>query len=306
MGLDTANPGPALTEGLRGTTRTDGTGLCSPQSCPQGHTPPGCGQQRPGGCPAARGSRRHCSPACPLGPWRLWPGPAWALPLGQGLRPGPGPSTPTGSWPTFHWPQGSCGDSWARQWQGQGSRGWGERHPLASSRPASLCRQTPTLPQVSSQTLGQGVRDLHFPGETVENHARARAGHQAPPPALEAAAGGASLFGGGASLLGRGRGTCGLCSICVSSWAGRMLQVLLELHELGPRAASRSLWSPGRDKGGRAQGNHHSCAGRLDDSRVSVSMGNGQVIGVDSTLSPPQAQGQSCWDGSRTPPSGHP
>lgn len=105
--------------------------------------------------------------------------------------------------------------------QGQGSRGWGRAPPLPpppGQHP--LCRQRPpTLPTGLFTNPGPGSEVGSPSGD--ENHARGSASiPQAPPPALEAAAGGASLLGGGASLLGGGAAALLWlsCSICVSSW----------------------------------------------------------------------------------------
>lgn len=162
--------------------------------------------------PAAPGGT--AAPPVHSGPWRPVAGTCLALPPGSGAGwardQGPPPPQGHGLTPLaageLRRPRPDSG-------QGQGSRGWG-RAPPAGLLPASIPsadRPPPLSPQVSSQTLGQGVRwDLHFPGE----QSRITPGPACRPPGTTPCPGGCSrrglaARGRGLAARGRGRGTCG-------------------------------------------------------------------------------------------------
>lgn len=183
------------------------------------------GQQRARWMPsAARGSRRHCSPACPLRALapcgRDLPGPP---PWVRGwVGPRPWPSTPTGSWPDSTGRRGAAETS-TRQWAGAGEQRMGEsaaRWPPPGQHP--LCRQTPpNLPTGHFTKPGPGSEvGSPLSRRTVENHARGRVQatrHHPPPWRLQQP--GPRCSGAGPRCSGAGPRHLWLsCSICVSSW----------------------------------------------------------------------------------------
>ena len=126
MGLDTADPGPTLTEGLHGTKRAVVSTELPPGTSPicQGSR----GQVDAQRCPRLPEvpQPRLSTPGCGA----PWPGPAWPSPLRQGLG-GHGavalhPHRVT-AW--LHWPQGSCGDLSPTVGRGRGAEvGGGPMH----------------------------------------------------------------------------------------------------------------------------------------------------------------------------------